>query len=337
MGQRLNGSPQRRRIVKIFVTGATGVVGRHLVPRLVQAGHQVTAIGRTQKSRDELAAAGAHGVGVDLFDREAVKRAVAGQDTVINLATHMPASIWRMFLPGAWKENDRIRRDASAILVDAALAGRVRRFIQESFAPIYAPGGDRWLDETWPQAAARYNRTVLDAERSAARFTEAGGTGIVLRFASFYGPDDFARTFVRSIRGGWSPLPGSPDAYFSSISHEDAASAVMAVLGGGTRAGTYNVTDDEPLRRREYVEGVAAMLGVRKIRYTPRWVARIGGTVLELLSRSQRMSNAKLERETGWRPIFRNAVEGWRETLSQLGEVRQPGAPLPLTRHPCNQ
>jgi nucleoside-diphosphate-sugar epimerase len=137
-----------------------------------------------------------------------------------------------------------------------------------------------------------------------------------MRFAGFYGPDDFARTFVATVRKGWSPLPGSPDAFASSVMHDDAASAVLAALGA--RAGAYNVVDDEPLRRRDYVTALASRLGVDSVKYTPRWAARMLGSIGELLSRSQRISNEKLKRETGWKPTYPSAREGWASVLQSL-------------------
>src|SRR4051794_26282590 len=167
--------------MRIFVTGATGVTGRRAVPLLIDAGHEVTAVARSPEKAAALERAGARAAQVDLFDAAAMRRAVAGHDAVINLATAVPPSS-RALLPGAWKEMGRIRRDASAILVDAALAGGVQRFVQESFAPIYADNGEGWIDEGSPVKPAAYNRTTLDAERSADRFTRGGGTGVALRF-----------------------------------------------------------------------------------------------------------------------------------------------------------
>ena len=247
--------------MKIFVTGATGVVGRRAVPLLVRAGHEVTAVARTPEKAAAMQRAGARPVAVDLFDAAGVRRALAGHEAVINLATHIPRSTVRMMLPWAWRENDRIRRDASAVLVDAALAEGVPRFVQESFAPMYPDCGGEWIDEEVPPRPARYNRSTLDAERSAARFTHGGGTGVVLRYAGFYGPDaSHVPDLIRFTRRGMSALPGRPDAYFSSISHDDAASAAVAALGVG--AGIYNVGDDEPLRRAEFGAVVAAGEGV---------------------------------------------------------------------------
>lgn len=295
--------------MQILVTGATGVIGTRLVPQLVAAGHAVTAATRIAEKGRVLGQRGARVVALDLFDERAVRDAVRGHETVINLATHMPSSTMRMMWRSAWRENDRVRRDASRILVDAALAAGVQRFIQESFAPIYEGAGDQWIDEHHPVAPAPYNATALDAERSALRFTESGATGIVLRFAGLYGPDAMSRDMVKMVKMGWSPLPGRPDAYWSCVTQDDAATAVAAALN--VPAGTYNVVDDEPLTRREWVDAVAAAVGAKPPKFAPAWTARLMGAVGELMSRSQRMSNRKLRTASGWTPKFPSAREGW--------------------------
>jgi len=236
---------------------------------------------------------------------------------VINLATHMPSSLYRALLPWEWRENDRIRREGSAALVDAALAAGVTRFVQESFAPVYEDGGERWIDEQWPLRPVSYNRTVLDAERSAARFAAGGGAGVVLRFAGFYGPDRFLREMLGIVRRGWAPLPGPAGAYCSSVSHEDAAAAVVAALELPT--GAYNVCDDEPLTRRAWNDALADAAGLRHPRLIPGWLAALGGRTVELLSRSQRTTNAKLRAASGWTPRWPGAREGLREAVRALG------------------
>lgn len=296
--------------VRIFVTGATGVIGRRVVPMLVSAGHEVTAIGRNPERRAALERAGATVASLDLFDRSAVHRAVAGHDVVINLATHIPSSVLRMLLPGAFHENDRVRREGSANLVDAAIAAGVSRVIQESFALIYEDGGARWLDESAPVRPVNYNRTVLDAEHSAERFGASGGVGVVLRFAGFYGADSrFIHDMLKMMRMGMAPLPGRADAYASSISHDDAASAVVAALG--VPGGIYNVSDDEPLVRADYFAALAEPFGMRAPKATPAWITAMMGSMGELFARSQRMSNRKL-RACGWAPRYPSAREGFR-------------------------
>jgi len=297
----------------VLVTGATGVVGRLAIPKLLERGYRVTAVGRTAAKHSELTALGAEAIALDMFDLDAARRAMAGHDAVINLATHMPASTFRMLLPWSWRENDRVRRDGSAVLVHAALHGGVSRFIQESFAPIYEDGGTQWIDEGWPQRPTRYNQTVLDAERSAAQFTAAGRTGVVLRFAGFYGPDALLGALIGVVRRGWAPLPGRADAYWSAVSHEDAASAVVAALE--VPAGAYNVCDDEPLTRREWADVLADAAGAPRPKLLPRWMALLGGATMELLSRSQRMTNARLKGVSGWSPRWRSARDGVRAAV----------------------
>lgn len=304
--------------MKIFVTGATGVVGRRAVPLLAAAGHEVTAVARTPEKARRLEHAGARPVTVSLFDADGVRRALAGHDAVINLATHIPRSTLQILLPWAWRENDRIRREASSVLVDGALAEGVPRFVQESFAPMYPDRGGEWIDEEVPPNPARYNRSTLDAERSAARFTHGGGTGVVLRYAGFYGPDaSHVPDLIRFARRGMSALPGRPEAYISSLSHDDAAAAAVAALT--VPAGIYNVGDDEPLRRAEFGAVIAAGIGVPPPRPQPAWMARLMGSIGELLSRSVRISNRKFREAAGWAPRYPSLREGWPALLAEMG------------------
>ena len=303
--------------MKVFVTGATGVVGRRLVPLLVRAGHEVTAVARTPEKAAALQKAGARPAAVDLFDADGVRRAVAGHDAVVNMATHIPRSFTRMMLPGAWRENDRIRREASAILVEAAMAGGVPRLIQESFAPMYPDCGDEWIDEAVPPRPVRYNRSTLDAELSAARFTHAGGVGVVLRFAGFYGPDaSHVPDLIRFAKRGMAPLPGPAQAYFSSLWLDDAATAVVAALG--VPAGIYNVAENDPVRRREFADVLADGLGVPRPRMQPGWMSKLMGSAGELFSRSVRISNRKLREASGWAPRYPSIREGWPALLAEM-------------------
>lgn len=307
-------------VFHIFVSGATGVLGRRVVPSLVAAGHRVTAVGRSPEKRALLSQWGASAVDVDLFDAHAVRGAVAGHDTIINLATAVPHPVWRGMLPGAWHEMDRVRREISANLADAALAGtEVARMIQESFAPVYAGAGDRWIDEQAAVRPVRYNRSVMDAESNARRLTDEGRTGVVLRFGLFYGPGDAGTMqIVDSVRRGWFPLFGRPQDYFSFVAHDDAAAAVLAALR--VPAGIYNVTEEEPLTRGEIADGLARLLGAKRPRFLPAWSSRLLGSLGETLARSLRISNRKLERASAWSPRYRTIVDGVEAILSASQE-----------------
>jgi nucleoside-diphosphate-sugar epimerase len=293
------------------------VVGRRVIPLLLRAGHEVTALARSEAQHQALSGQGVLARRGDLFAPGPLREAVVGHDAVINLATHLPPMGARMMLPWAWRENDRIRREGAANLAAAARLGRVERFVQESFALTYADHGDDWIDESWPVRPLRTNRTVLDAEQAARRFTEAGGVGVVLRFAGFYGPDATQLAqMVRLIRHGWGALPGPASSFCSSISHDDAASAVVAALSAP--AGIYNVADDEPLRHRDYVDALADAVGVAHPRLPPPWVARVAGPIGHMLARSQRIGNLKLRNSCSWAPRYRSVREGFPPTVAAL-------------------
>lgn len=305
--------------MRVFIAGATGVLGRRVVPQLVERGYEVTAVGRTHEKRERLEAWGARPVGLDLFDSAAVLRAVsdAGADAIVNLATAVPPAGFGMLLPWAWREMDRVRRVVSSNLAEAALTtDHALRVVQESFAPIYADGGDEWLDEAADVRPARYNRAALEAEAQAQRLTAAGRTGVVLRFAYMYGPHDpVTDRLVDGMRRGWFPLFGAPDAYGSWIHHDDAAAAVLVALG--LPAGVYNVVEDEPSRRREVANAVAEALRVRPPRFMPGWTALLGGSVARTLARSLRISNRRLRETSDWAPRYPTTMEGLKAVIAE--------------------
>lgn len=317
--------------MRIFFSGGTGVIGRRAVPLLLARGHAVTVGVRNEAARERVAKLGASSAIVDLFEPATLRAALVDHDVLVNMATHIPSSTWRMMLRRSWRENDRIRSTGVRNLVDAALECGVTRIIQESFALTYPDRGDAWIDETTRLDPIDYTRTVLDAEAAIERFASQGGTGVVLRFAGLYGPDAIqVKPVIAGVRHGWSALPGSRDAFISSLSHDDAAQAVVAALEA--HSGPYNVTDDEPLRHAEYLGSLADALGVSPPRFLPAWSTPLFGNVGALLARSLRLSNRKLRDATGWQPRYPSMRQAWPALLAALDErSRQPeraaGAP----------
>lgn len=294
--------------MKVFVTGATGVIGRRVLPLLVQGGHEVTAVARGKG--DRVRAAGAVPVEVDLFDAGAVKAAVDGHEAVLDLATRIPATN-RMLLPWAWRDNDRLRTEAAANAADAAIASRAR-YVRESFGLLYADGGDRWLDEDAPLAPIANTRTALHAEAAAARVTAAGGVGVALRFALHYGPDSaHSEDLLAAAAKGLAGVIGDPDGFQPQIHLDDAAAAVVAALDAPP--GVYNVVEDEPLRRHELVAVLEDVVG-RELRTPPALLGRIGP--IRAVARSQRLTNRRLRDATGWAPRYASAREGLRAMMS---------------------
>jgi len=295
---------------QIFVAGATGVLGRAAVTELLATGHEVSAVARTRAKAAALTAAGARPVEVDVFDAAAVAVAVKGHDVVCNLATHIPR-ISRAPLPGAWAENDRLRREASRNLVDGALAAGAALYIQESITFLYPDRGDAWIDEDVSLDVVGFTRSVLDAEAAAARFTQSEGTGVVLRFAAFYGPHSHhTESAVRAARRRVALQMGEPDSYLSSIHTDDAGRAVAAAINARVPAGIYNVGDDQPVTRRAHADLLADAVGVARVRLAPAALGRLGGQKATMLMRSQRVSNRRFASAAGWSPTYPSVAEG---------------------------
>ncbi|MDQ3896277.1 MAG: NAD(P)-dependent oxidoreductase [Actinomycetota bacterium] len=303
--------------MKIFVAGGTGVVGRTAVPALVRQGHDVTVVARTPAKAELVRSWGAEPVEVDLFDPTAVKAAVAGHDVVVNLATSIPP-LSKAARPKAWATNDRLRREASRNLVDAALAAGAGRYVQESIAFLYADAGQDWITEESPLAANPNTASALDAEAQAGRFAAAGGTAVVLRFGAFYGPENSqTAAMLRLARRGFGMVPGARDAYVSPIRTEDAAAAVV-VAATDAPGGIYNVVDDEPLTRQAFDDdALAAAVGRTRLRPVPKVAVRLMGEKLDHLTRSHRVSNRALRAATGWAPRYPSAREGLAALVSE--------------------
>ena len=291
--------------MKIFLTGATGVVGTRALPRLVAADHDVTAVARTDEKAALIEQLGGTPVRCDLFDPTAVTDAVVGNEAVINLATHIPP-VARAARRSSWATNDRLRTEASANLIAAALASGVERFVQESICFSYADHGDSWVDEDAPRTENAVTASASAAEGNAARIAEAGGAAVVLRFAQFYSADsEHVSTFQALARRRIPPLPGDPGSYASFIHAEDAGAAVAAAVGAP--AGTYNIGDDQPLTRSD----------------ANAVIARVGG--------SEAAHPAAGRAVCGWRPSH-CGTSCARSGCPTGGSSPPPGGPRPTPR-----
>jgi 2-alkyl-3-oxoalkanoate reductase len=301
---------------RIFLAGATGVIGRKVVPLLLTAGHEVTGLARTPAKAAQLTAAGAAPALVQLFDPVTLPAVVAGHDVVINLATHIP-TMARAGLPGVMRENNRIRTEGSANLARAARLAGAQRYVQESLTFLYADGGDTWLNEDADRDVPAGFASNDAAESQAVGFTGDGRSGVVLRFALFHDADNhLTHSTVRLARRGILATPGDPDAFLSTIHVDDAARAVVASIDAP--AGVYNVVDDEPLRRRDYAASLAAAVGRTRLRWALGRILRAGGARIEVLARSQRVSNRLLREVTSWTPAYPSMRAAWPAIVRQM-------------------
>ena len=297
--------------MKVFLTGCTGAIGPATVRRLLDEGHHVRGVARTDEKAAQLRSQGAEPVAVDLFDGDAVKAAVDGCDAVLHLATSVPP-LRKMRSGNGWSTHNRLRTTATDLLIDAALTTGAGTFVKESVTFSYPDGGSEWIDETAPpDESIAMLRPTLEGERMVDRFTAEGGRGIVLRFGSFYGPT--ARMIDEALRlARWrlSMMAGKPGGYVSSIHTDDVAGAAVAALDAP--AGIYNAVEDEPVTRRDYLDAFSSAFGVGKLRPMPTWLVKLtAGSGAEAVIRSQRVSNRKLRDATGWSPRYTSVREGW--------------------------
>ncbi|MGH2534381.1 MAG: NAD-dependent epimerase/dehydratase family protein [Thermomicrobiales bacterium] len=300
--------------MKVFVTGATRVLGQPVVRLLIERGDTVRALSRSEDGDRELQALGAEPVRADLFDLASPRAAVGDADAVLHLATRIPPAS-AMGDPAAWVENDRIRVEGTRNLVDAALATAAEVVVYPSITFIYPDRGDNWTDATTTEPAsdaALASTRVAEAE--VARFAAAGGRGVSLRMGNFYGPtSSHTQEALAYARQGMAGVIGPDDAYQAMIWVDDAASAIVAAMERAP-SGVYDVVDDEPLTKRELVAAIAAGIGDAPLQRIPASAVRaaIGPDMFEIMSRGQRVSNQRFKEVTGWAPSVPNAREGWR-------------------------
>lgn len=306
--------------MRIFVAGGTGVLGRASLRALVEAGHQVRSTARSPHKADLVRSLGAEPVNLDLYDPPAVREAIGGCEAVLRLTTSIPP-LAQMRDPDAWQETNRLRTEGARVLVDAAVATGVQVYVHESVAFVYADGGTQWVTEeaATDDGGTEILRAALEGEKEAARFTEAGGRGIVLRFGGFYGVDSSLTVdMISMMRRRLLMQPGPGSHFVSSIYIPDAGRAVLAAVS--LPAGIYNVADDNPVRFKDYLHMLADAVHVPKPFRFPATLGKLTfGEVWKYFSRSLRVSNARLKSASNWKPSAPSVAEGWPVVAAEIG------------------
>jgi nucleoside-diphosphate-sugar epimerase len=306
--------------MRVFVAGATGAIGKQLVPRLVAAGHEVHGMTRSESKQAMLYELGAVPVVADALDPDQVAEAVgkARPDVIVHQLTAIGAVDMRHF-DRDFALTNRLRTEGTDHLLSAGQAVGVRRFVAQGIAAygayVRAGGPVKSEEDPLDPAPASEMRGTLDAIRHLeqavldARWTE----GIVLRYGVFYGPGTSLAPGAEQfelVRKRKFPLVGDGGGVWSFVHVADAAEATVAAIERGTR-GVYNVVDDDPAPVAEWLPALAQTLGARKPMRVPRWIGRVFagevGTVMMLDIRGA--SNAKAKRELAWRP----AHSSWRQ------------------------
>jgi nucleoside-diphosphate-sugar epimerase len=317
--------------MKIFVAGATGVLGRALVPQLVARGHEVVGMTRSGSKQDLVRSLGARPVVADALDPDAVAQAVASAEpeVIVHQLTALSGKLSARDMrhpersPAAIMTN-RLRTEATDHLLAAGRAVGARRVVAQSFAAFrWARTGGPVLTEADPldpnpPAALRAPLVgILHLERAVT--TIEWGEGLVLRYGGFYGPGTAISlapdaVMAAPIRKRRFPIVGDGGGVFSHVHVDDAAAATVAAVEYG-RPGIYNIVDDEPAPAREWLPVLASALDAKPPRHIPRWLARLaaGETATLMMTDARGASNEKAKRELGWQPRYAS----WRLGFAQ--------------------
>ncbi len=309
--------------MRVFVTGATGALGQHLVPGLVAAGHEVTATTRTPGKVAQLREAGAEPVVVDGLDRDAVIAAVraASPEVVVHQMTAL-AEMRNLRNPDkAFAATNQLRTRGTDNLLAAAAAAGTRRVIAQGYAGAGPdkPSGGRLKTEEDPPSW-RSIRSAVHAPASIAYVDQTvprdAPEGIVLRYGTFYGPgaSDFLLDMLRKRQ---LPVVGGGTGVWSFIEITDAAAATIAAVGHGA-PGIYNVVDDDPAPVAEWVPYLAQLAGAKPPLHVPAWLGQLlaGEFVVAQMTTSRGSSNEKARKELGWVPRYPSWREGFRAWVS---------------------
>jgi 2-alkyl-3-oxoalkanoate reductase len=309
--------------MKVFVAGATGAIGKPLMRQLVEAGHDIAGMTSRPESAGAIEAAGATPVVCDALDAQAVAAAVrdAAPEVVISQLTRLP----RDYNPRKidYRPSNRARTEGGHNLIEAARASGVSRFITQSIAFIYAPEGGMVKDEgarPWSDAPGQFAAGAVSTLQHEREATQTPGLeGIVLRYGQLYGPGTYYAhdgSIAEQVRRRRFPIVGRGDAVFSFVHTEDAAGATVAALEKG-EPGIYNVVDDEPAPLREWLPVYAEVLGARRPRRVPAFMARlaVGAFAAAFATELRGASNAKAKRELSWQPTYSSWRSGFKRAL----------------------
>jgi 2-alkyl-3-oxoalkanoate reductase len=309
--------------MRVFVAGATGAIGRRLIPQLVAAGHEVTATTRSPAKVQQLRKLGAEPVVVNGLDQAAVTRAVVATrpDAIVHQMTALAGTSDLRHFDRWFATTNRLRTTGTDILLAAAGEAGVERFVAQSYTGWSNPRTGGWV-KTERDGLDPHLLKMQEESLAAIRHLEqvvpaAPLQGIVLRYGNFYGPGA-SEPLVELIRKRRFPVIGDGTGVWSWTHLDDAAAAAVAALEGSAR-GLYNITDDEPAPVSEWLPYLARVVGARPPMRVPEWLAGLlaGAVAVRWMTEGRGSSNEKAKRELAWQPRWRSWREGFRDGLEE--------------------
>jgi len=308
--------------MRIFVAGATGALGRHLIPRLVAAGHEVTATTRTPGKLAQLREAGAEPVVVDGLDREGVIVAVlaAEPEVIVHEMTALADMRSLRKIDQVFATTNELRTRGTDNLLAAAAQVGTRRLIVQSATGSNEPSGSPVKAEEDPLASRSPSPSSARALAAIKHVEETvpltAPEGIVLRYGTFYGPGA-SDILLDVVRKRQVPVIDGGTGIWSFIEITDAAAATLAAVDRGA-PGVYNVVDDDPAPVAEWLPYLAQVAGAKPPLHLPVWLGRLlaGEFVVAQMTSWRGCSNEKARKELGWEPRYSSWREGFRAWVS---------------------
>ena len=301
--------------MRVFIAGATGVLGRRLAASLRRSGHTIVGLARSDSNEERLGAAGVLPVRVDLFDRAALARAVEGCDVVVHAATAIPTG--DRITADQWAANDRIRRDGTRALAGVAADAGARCYVQQSIVWVARPHDERWFDEeTPPGDCAPVYQSALDAEMIARDMCAGSHTAVaILRAGMFYAHDAaHTRGMAERLHQRGLPIIGRGKAHWSCVHADDAAAAFHCAIERCAH-GLWHIVDDAPVLVADFLRTFAREIGAPPPRRVPAWLARLiaGDYAVRFLTTTTYTTNARARAELGWTPTYQTVRDGLRQ------------------------
>lgn len=307
----------KKQVMKIFIAGAIGVLGRRLIEQFRARGHSVIGLVRSPHGEQIVQSLDGESRWGDLFDTDTLARAAEGANIVIHAATSIPNK--RRLIPSDFEMNNRIRRDGNRALTTCAAKIGAQLYLQQSIVWVAQPPDGSAFDEDSPTYPNPVTLSAIQGEAIARETGERSGFSVsVLRCGWFYCADSsHTRIMGEELFRRRMPIIGNGDAVKSLLHVDDAASAFVTVAEAN-RSGLWHVVDDYPVTMAELLTGFAERLGAPSPRRVPVWLARLvaGRYLVSFLTSSIRTSNARFHHEFGWAPRFSSFKEGLDQVIT---------------------
>ncbi len=297
--------------MKVFIAGATGVLGRRIIKLLISRGQSVVGLVRSERGEQIVKSLGGESRSAELFDSDALAKAGEVCDVVIHAATSIPVKVRTS--QRDWEMNDRIRREGTKALTTCAGEIGARQFILQSVVWVARPSDDSFFHEDSPTNPDPRIQSAIDAENTAQHMARRYGFNTsTLRCGWFYGSDAaHTKQFGEGISKRMIPIIGSGDAIWSLLHIDHAASAFVKACELN-KTGAWHVADDSPVKVKEFLSYFTERIGAPKPRQFPVWLARIlvGKYATDFFTRSARTSNLRIKDDFGWTSLYPTFKEG---------------------------